>query len=184
MRRYCGKLGSRAVWLSVSLAGRLPDDPREGAGWVVAVGGQVYELGSAAKGREEGGNPLALPLATPSVAAALALLTGVVGFSIGSAFYRPAELPQQTKIFIASPRSEPTLANAPKRSASSAPLTIAEQKERAELKVERDKAKLRMLSLKLQEDEQRLGELMRVEKDRGPDSAAVRMVFPPATGSQ
>ena len=52
--RITGRLGGRIgeprwVWLTVAMEGRLPSDPRAGAGYVEAVGGAVYELGAPAR---------------------------------------------------------------------------------------------------------------------------------------
>ena len=66
--------------------------------------------------------------------------------------------------------------------ASGAPLTIKEQRERAELRVERDKARLVMMQQRMKEDEQRLAEYQRVEAQRGSSADAVRLVFPDQFG--
>ena len=59
-----------------------------------------------------------------------------------------------------------------------AQLTIGEQRERAELRVDRDKLKINNLEQRLKEDEQRLTELKRMEAERGGSSEAVKMIFP------
>ena len=56
------------------------------------------------------------------------------------------------------------------------------QRERAELRVDRDKKKLEMMQQRIREDEQTLSELKRVEGERGGESDAVRLVFPTPDG--
>ena len=46
--------------------------------------------------------------------------------------------------------------------------------------INRDKLKLQDLEQRLKEDQQRLGELKRVESERGGSSEAVKLIFPPA----
>jgi len=58
---------------------------------------------------------------------------------------------------------------------------VTEQRERAELRVSRDKLQLQNLQQRLQEDEQRLSEFRRVEAEAGGSGDAVKMVFPPAS---
>ena len=195
--RYTGTVGGRAVWLTVEVAGRLASDPRPTPGYVEVMGGQVYELGSqAAKAPTAAATIEAAPegggkIPNAAYLAAVAVLTGVAGFTVGTVTAPPPPPPPPTKIYLAQPRPVTPRATeapglpmsaSPPRSMQSAPLTVTEQRERAELRVERDKAKLKMLELKLQEDQQRLGELRRVEADRGPGADAVRMIFPPDAG--
>ena len=68
---------------------------------------------------------------------------------------------------------------------SSATLTVEEQRQRQELRVERDKKRLLMMEQKLKEDEQALTEYSRIVSERGASAEAVRLVapvFPPETG--
>mmetsp|Transcript_43518 Transcript_43518/g.137647 ORF Transcript_43518/g.137647 Transcript_43518/m.137647 type:complete len:218 (-) Transcript_43518:26-679(-) len=83
----------------------------------------------------------------------------------------PAQQPQQAP---AEPAAAP-------RKLAPAPLTVTEQRERAELRVSRDKLQLQNLQQRLQEDEQRLSEFRRVEAEAGGSGEAVKMVFPPAS---
>jgi len=66
------------VWFPIAQEGRISADPRLGPGYVEAVGGRIYGLGSAA-------NPeMALPdmIAAPTIALGL-LVASVIGFGAG-----------------------------------------------------------------------------------------------------
>ena len=54
-----------------------------------------------------------------------------------------------------------------------AALTLAEQRERAEVRLEKDKARAQALQAKLREDEARIATLKRLEAERGGDASAV-----------
>ena len=100
----------------------------------------------------------------------------------------PPPAPRVTRVFIsqAGSKAEQTsqqlqqLAGTPPKSPAS--LTVKEQRERAELRVDRDKKKLEMMQQRIREDEQTLSELKRVEGERGGESDAVRLVFPTPDG--
>lgn len=204
--RYTGTLSGRTAWLTAATAGRLADDPRETQpGFIEAVGGAVYELGNPAPAAPpavdavaSGATPANMdmrtnPMPTSVLLGAVAVLTGALGFTFGSASVSPppappAPAPRETRIFITQPRYAPVKAEGGASASkagmpsSTAPLTVSEQRERAELRVERDKARLKMLELRLREDESRLSELRRIEADRGPGAEAVKLVFPPDAG--
>lgn len=155
-------------------------------------------------GGAEGGNGLATAAGGGSsslrkdltTAAAAAVLAGGVGFGVGVANAPPPPPPPPpppiNRIFIApSARTAqdatqglypPVSGGAPR---PAAPLTVEEQRQRQELRVERDKARLGMMQQRLKEDEQALAEFTRVQAERGAESAAVKLVapvFPPDTG--
>jgi hypothetical protein len=113
------------------------------------------------------------------------VLAGVIGYSAGNAI-APQPLPPPvtsvTKVIVASPKSL-TEGRQAAASLPTSPLTIEEQRSRAELRVDRDKAKLLRLQEVIRSDEQRLAEYKRVEKQSGPDASAVRLVFPPPDSS-
>jgi len=145
---------------------------------------------------------LALPLALPQQAVAAlgaAILAGSLGFGLGTALTPPPPPPAPTpprvttRILIApsassgraapaqQPQQAPAEPAAAPRKLAPAPLTVTEQRERAELRVSRDKLQLQNLQQRLQEDEQRLSEFRRVEAEAGGSGEAVKMVFPPAS---
>ena len=198
-----------AVWLTVAMEGRLESDPREEPGFIEAVGGRIYELASpsvrAAAAREA---PLPPAAAAASSAAASAtslaealtlrlpyaavgvLLAGVIGFGAGTSMAPPPPPPpppRVTKVFIAPAAAPKALAAKAEGGAAgsgriTSPLTVQEQRERAELRVDRDKAKLQMMQQRIKEDEQLLSEYRRVEAQRGGDADAVRLIFPDQFG--
>ena len=228
--RYAGRLSGETgfIWLTVALEGRLDSDPRTDVpGYIEAVGGRIYELGTPSPTATAPTLPqptAAAALTAPAVpagasglanvgggemsslrkdlttAAAAAVLAGGVGFGVGVANAPPPPPPPPppiNRIFIA-PSSgmrtavpgtaqggqeamyPPVSGGRPK-----APLTVEEQRQRQELRVERDKARLGMMQQRLKEDEQALTEFTRVQAERGADSAAVKLVapvFPPDTG--
>ena len=108
--------------------------------------------------------------------------------TIGAPPPPPPPAPRVTRVFIsqAGSKAEQTsqqlqqLAGTPPKSPAS--LTVKEQRERAELRVDRDKKKLEMMQQRIREDEQTLSELKRVEGERGGESDAVRLVFPTPDG--
>lgn len=198
--RYTGRVAgeSSSVWLTVSLEGKLASDPRPDPGYIEAVGGRVYELGARSRGGGGGDGSVLQPtpaaaaggmgLATPfptNIAAAVGatILAGGIGFGIGTTIAPPPPPPMTTtRIFIApSSRTTPTKQALPSADARpSAPLTMSEQRERAELRVDRDRLKLNNLEQRLKEDEQRLNEYKRMEAERGSDAQAVsKLIFPP-----
>lgn len=137
----------------------------------------------------------ALSMRLPYAAAGV-LLAGAIGFVAGTGMAPPPPPPVQkvTRVFIAPGASVPKSAGLPESQAGSsggqqqqqqakaqiakAPLTIKEQRERAALRVDRDKAKLQMIQQRIREDEQSLTEIERVEAQRGGDSEAVKLIFP------
>eukprot|EP00964_Phaeocystis_antarctica_P057381 scaffold33953_cov45-Phaeocystis_antarctica.AAC.1 len=70
--RYAGSADGRPVWLTVSLEGRLPSDPREAPGYIEALGGRIYELGAPGTAGQRGAG-LAPPPPSPPPAAVDAL---------------------------------------------------------------------------------------------------------------
>ena len=130
-----------------------------------------------------------------------ALLAGGIGFGIGQSMAPPPPpppMPRVTRVVVRSDRTVTRTADGDRISTvttrsteggdrivttralpPAAPLTISEQRERAELRVDRDKLKVANLEQRLKEDEQRLGEIKRLEGERGGDSEAVRLIFPP-----
>jgi len=121
------------------------------------------------------------------------LVAGGVGFGLGSAVAPPPPPPpplpaaRVTRVIVTSDgrmrstREGDAIGGAPRAAPSQlapAPLTLGEQRERAELRVDRDKMKIANLEQRLREDEQRVGELRRVEQERGGTSEAVKLLFP------
>lgn len=185
--------------MTAALAGRLEADPRLGEGYIEAVGGQVYELGApppestaetkpSATTKDEAGALGKFKQEGGYVAAAVAI-AGAVGFTMANVLAPPPPPPPPpTRIFITRPskpmpQSAAVQKAAPAPSLPAAPLTAAEVRERAELRLERDKTKIRMLELKVQEDEQMLGEARRIETERGPaGTPTTNLIFPPPVG--
>ena len=165
-----------------------------GGNFVEAVGGRVFELGKPAP--SGGGNRVVisgeqrdvskrdsgvggaigrvLPSATTLMATlALTAFSAAGGLGFGM-MIAPAPAPAPTVIVVRKPGATvntKTTAIAPSNGASSTnalePLTISEQRQRQELKIERDKAQQDRLALRLKGDEQRLSELQRVEAEKG-----------------
>lgn len=138
-----------------------------------------------------GANPIA-------TAAAAAVLAGGIGFGVGMLSVPPPPPPPPpptiNRIFLA-PSSAAMRGARPTDSSAyppvsggraAAPLTIEEQRQRQELRVDRDKARLAMLQQKLKEDEQALSEYNRIVSERGAGAEAVKLVapsvFPPDSG--
>ena len=204
--RISGRIAgqSSAVWLTVALEGRLASDPRvDEPGYIEAVGGRIYELGAASLAAAPSASaappadaapaasPLSAAAASPVAVALGVLLAGAAGFGAGMSTAPPPPpppAPRVTRVFIsqAGSKAEQTsqqlqqLAGTPPKSPAS--LTVKEQRERAELRVDRDKKKLEMMQQRIREDEQTLSELKRVEGERGGESDAVRLVFPTPDG--
>ena len=192
--RYSGRVnGGSSVWLTVALEGKLSQDPRlDEPGYIEAVGGKIFELSRASAVRRSeaatGAAPpaaLTAPTKEVALAAAAVLFAGGAGFGLGTSVAPPPALPppppQVTKVFIAPGAStRRTPMDAPSADPRAAiPLTVGEQRERAELRVDRDKTKLQMLQQRLKEDEQRVAEYRRVEAERGAAAEAVKLIFPP-----
>ena len=125
-----------------------------------------------------------------------------VGFTVGTSV-APAPLPLPppppppgvTKIFIApagAPRpaagiqQTPGTVGYPPASGGtvrpSAPLTVEEQRQRQELRVQRDEARIVIQQQRLREDQQALNEYKRIEAERGASADAVKLVFPSKEG--
>ena len=170
--RYAGTAEGRPVWLTVSLEGRLPSDPREAPGYIEALGGRIYELGTpAASQRGAGLTPPPLPPPSPpaaavdglggagasvplaAAAAAAVLVAGGLGFGAAGTLSPPPPPPPppatQKVVFLAPPRQAPA-STAPAGTLAPAPLTLGEQRERQENRVRSDEAKLQMLETRLQ----------------------------------
>ena len=184
--RFRGRLGERTVWVEASLEGRLDGDAGDGAGpggFVEARGGRVFELGEAAAAPAAdpvgaGGAAAAarrLTQVTAGGALALALLAAAAGFGAGTALQLAGSPPPPPPPLPAAARTI-ALPGAP--TAPEPARTIGEQRQRLELKLARDKqsveeeaqlAKMRAarLDLKVREDELRLGEIRRLEAERG-----------------
>ena len=198
--RCAGRLEGRAVWLSVALAGKLESDPRSSPGYIEAVGGKVYELGTPAASSAGSGklaepatpaatwglsNPIAGGFGLPA-AGAVAVLGGAIGFLAANLLAPPPPPPPPPpmRVFISRPARPAVAGGGTESSRPAAPptaaLTTAEARERAELRVQRDQKRIEMMQLKLREDEQALSEARRVESERGSGADAVRLIFPPA----
>jgi hypothetical protein len=135
--RYAGSADGRPVWLTVSLEGRLPSDPREAPGYIEALGGRIYELGAPAAAGQRGAGLAPPPPSPPpaavdalglstrsafpfpqlSVATATAavLVAGGLGFGVGTlalAWAPPPPPPPpltQKVVFLAPPRQGPAI---------------------------------------------------------------------------
>ena len=204
--RVSGRLSGEAsaVWLTVAMEGRLASDPRDGPGYIEAIGGRIYEL---ARPSVASSAALAPPSAPDGVSAASALaaslggaltmrlpyaavgvlLAGAIGFGAGTSVAPPPPPlppppPQITKVVIAQQAPPSSTRAAPAKT----PLTIREQRERAALRVDSDKARLQVLQQRIKEDEQVLSEYRRVERQQGGDADAVRLdsrlIFPDQLG--
>ena len=199
--RISGRIAGQpsAVWLTVALEGRLASDPRDEPGYIEAVGGRIQSSAPPRspprrrRRRRRRPTPpprrrrLSAAAASPVAVALGVLLAGAAGFGAGMTTAPPPPpppAPRVTRVFIsqAGSKAEQTsqqlqqLAGTPPKSPAS--LTVKEQRERAELRVDRDKKKLEMMQQRIREDEQTLSELKRVEGERGGESDAVRLVFP------
>jgi len=205
--RYAGSADGRPVWLTVSLEGRLPSDPREAPGYIEALGGRIYELGAPGTAGQrgaglappppppppaavdaQGGGGMPVPLAA---AAAAVLVAGGLGFGVAGTLNvpppPPPPPPTQKVVFLAPPRQAIPRTSAEgdgsSRALAPAPLTLGEQRERQENRVRSDEARLQMLESRLQGDKTRLNELKRVEIERGADSPGIKLgIFPASTG--
>jgi len=206
--RYTGRVAgeSNVVWLTATSEGRLACDPREGEpGYIEAVGGRIYELsprkgiasqsiasgssaGLAAASPDKGALQLPSSFSGVAVAVASALFAGGLGFGIGTATapaptpLPPPQITKQitTKVYIQGEQKKTKSSQQKKVDAKKveAPLTLKEQRESQELKIERDKVRLESMQQKLKEDEQRLSEYKRIELEKGSNSEAVKLVFP------
>ena len=177
-----------------AVGGRVFELSRAGAaaGAPASASSPASETSGAGKGEPALSARLVAIAREASVAAAAAILAGGIGFGIGTSVAPPPALPPAAptppmRVFIASSSSGGALQGAPSSAAgslaapSTASLTLSEQRERAELRVDRDKARLQMLQQRLKEDEQRVSEYRRLEAERGSNADAVRLVFPPAS---
>lgn len=195
--RYTGRLAGQSsfVWLTVATEGRLVSDPREQPGYVESISGRIYELGQPARSRladgaqltatglppaaQDSADPMSLRLPYAGMSLAMGLLVGAIGYGLGLSSV-PATAPPAPRVFLAPPKADPPPAN--KATAMMmVPATVGEQKERALLRLDRDRAKLQMIQTRIKEDEQRLVEAQRVEAERGASAEAVKLVFPPSS---
>ena len=149
-------------------------------------------------------------LGAPQVAglAASILLAGVSGFGFAGGFAPPPPPPapvvyKTTKVIV-SPGATVSKKLASKADAPAgltaasgesgatakpptpreiAPLQLSEQRQRAEARLEKDKARAGMMQAKIKEDENNVQELKRLEAERGGDASAVNLKIldaPPA----
>lgn len=202
--RYTGRVAGESsfVWLTVSLEGRLASDPRKDQpGYIEAVGGRIYELARAMPGTPttvaSDASPDSIKLGgislpqqwLPASAVGVALVAGGLGFGVATLTAPPPPPPpppsvsRVTKIIIrdvggGGARTARVAEAQPKQQLAPAQLTLQEQRERAELRVERDQKNLENLKQKMQEDQQRVREYQRLEAERGGASDAVKMIFP------
>ena len=122
--RYAGSADGRPVWLTVSLEGRLPSDPREAPGYIEALGGRIYELGAPGAAGQRGAGLAPPPPSPPpatvdalggagtpvplAAAAAAVLVAGGLGFGVAGTFSvpppPPPPPPTQKVVFLAPPR--------------------------------------------------------------------------------
>ena len=202
------------VWLTASTEGRLASDPRDEPGYIEVVGGKIYELGrrapddGSARSVKFAGNSVPLSPASSEAdakdgllsmrlpyALTAALLAGGLGFGMGSVLAPPPPPPPlppppppMTRVIIRETRApagrydgvspqQRLLQEAP-------PLTPSEQRERAELRLDRDKMRLQSfeqrsveqrqnLEQRIKEDEQKIKEAKRVEAE-----AAMKSITP------
>ena len=207
--RYAGRVDDGStVWLTVAVEGKLASDPRESPGYIEALGGRIYELAPKSNPGDGAGAPPAAAAASPlqptaaaavsdlssvrlpyaAVAVLTGLIVGAIGYGVGVASVPPPPPPPPaTKIFLAPPSPSSTSNKKglqPAAGAPAAPLTVGEQRERAQLRLDRDKARLKMIEQKIREDEERVAEFRRVEAERGATSEAVKLIFPPAAPGQ
>lgn len=126
--RFTGAVDGRTVWLTVELEGRLASDPRPGAGYLISLGGRVYELGESGGRPEEPGTSILLPggkdervdrLDLQSMGASAtgwlpflgtAILAGGVGLLIGVSNVVPRDMVPGVAISAVSPKTQPPLA--------------------------------------------------------------------------
>lgn len=191
--------GGSFIWITVARAGKLASDPSTDPSYIEALDGRIYELSranaAAAMANPPGAsvavvppadstNPLrslqTLPLPMQVAAlAASAALPGLIGFGLAGGFDpppppQPPPIVRQTKVYISKGASIPkglsdkiASSQAPREAA---PLSLDEQRQRAALRIERDKAQLEKMQVKLKEDELRLQTLQRPSAESGKEA--------------
>lgn len=126
--RFTGTVDGRTVWLTVELEGRLASDPRAGAGYLISVGGRVYELGESSGGLEEPGMSTLVPggkdervgqFDLQSMGASVtgwlpflgtALLAGGVGLLIGVSDVVPRDMVPRVTVSTVNQKTQPPAA--------------------------------------------------------------------------
>lgn len=187
--RFTGTVDGRTVWLTAELEGRLASDPRAGPGYLISLGGRVYELGESSGRVKELGMSPSLPgnkgeqikqFDLQSVAASVAgwlpflgtaLFAGGVGLFIGVSDVLPRDAAPRMTLAVVSPKtqSQPTAQKALTAAATSArpsmkaptskkrelvPLVLSEQRARLLIEVDKQKAEIAGLEVKLQTDQE------------------------------
>lgn len=156
--RFTGTVDGRKVWLTVEEEGRLASDPREGAGYLVSIGGRVYELGESSGRVEEPRLNTILPggqdqRAIQSMGASVtrwlpclgaALLAGGIGLCVGASDVEPHKMMPRVTMASVSANTQPP---------SAVPLALSEQRARLLIVVDKQKAEIARLDAKLQTDQ-------------------------------
>jgi len=160
--RFTGTVDGRTVWLTVELEGRLASDPRAGAGYLISLGGRVYELGESGGRLKEPGMSTMLPGGKDervdqddlqSVGASVtgwlpflgtALLAGGVGLFIGVSDVVPHKMVPRVTMASVSSKTQPPPA---------VPLVLSEQRSRLSIVIDKQKAEIAKQELKLQTDQ-------------------------------
>jgi hypothetical protein len=156
--RFTGTVDGRTVWLTVEHEGRLASDPRAGAGYLVSLGGRVYELGESSGRVEEPRMNIILPggqnqRAIQSMGASVtrwlpclgaALLAGGIGLCVGVSDAVPHKMMPRVTMASVSPNTQP---------ASPVPLSLSEQRARLAIVVDKQKADIARRDAKLQTDQ-------------------------------
>jgi len=159
--RFTGIVDGRRVWLTVELEGRLASDPRAGAGYLISLGGRVYELGESSGRLQEPGMSTMLPGGKDeqvdqrdlqSVGASVtgwlpflgtAILAGGFGLFIGVSDVVPHKMVPRVTMASVSPKTQPPPA---------VPLVLSEQRARLSIVVDKQKAEIAKQEKKLQTD--------------------------------
>jgi len=166
--RFTGSVDGRAVWLTVESEGRLASDPRTGPGYIVSLGGRIYELGASSDGNldiSSGRQPAAMEVtpfdpmnilrsmlgfvagSVPVVA--VALLSGGVGLYVGLSNVQPQVINVNvTKAVTTAVPKAPSTVPQPEK----VQLLLSEQIARQQLQVDRDRAEIASAEAKLQSD--------------------------------
>lgn len=194
--RFTGSVDGRAVWLTAELEGRLASDPRSGAGYVVSLGGRVYELGESRASLDgaadvgRGRQPAAPDTHTPEsadapqfdlmgiAASAWQLISGsmqvigiaVVAGGIGLVVGLSAVPPKVTYVSLKAPSPPATQKALPARAASQqreqVQLLLSEQRARQQIQVDMERNDISSLESRLKLDQDNIKAKVAAEEAR------------------